>query len=124
MKKSVLVLLGLGVLYAQSTGYPEWFLKENTSTSVPVCVKVNDSLSTARTIALSKAKAELQRGQKVTMESETVLENGRVNDNATTSFKEVIKQNTQGVVSGYSTLDSGIFSIDGVENYCLLYGLR
>lgn len=122
MKKIITFHIFALFLYGENTGYPDWFFQNEIKDTVPVCVKIEASVSTARTIAITKAKAELQRMSEVHLQSEVILEKEKDNKIYNSSYKEVIKQNAEGLISGYEILKSDLFVIDEKQNICILYG--
>jgi hypothetical protein len=122
MKKILFILFSILYLEAEQIGYPKWFFISNNQSKVPVCIRINGSISTARTIAIAKAKVELQRMKKVKLNSEIILEKTSSKNDYNSTFKEVIKEKSEGIIKGENILKSGIFIIDNIKNYCLLYG--
>jgi len=102
---------------------PNWYFTESSS-KVPICLKLNSSISQLRIIAIAKAQSQLLRQIKTQVESELVIIH---NSNSTTGktsseINEKISQKAQGIIQGKKVLKSGIFYFDGVKNYCILYG--
>ena len=121
VKKMTKITLPLIItIFLFADGYPEWFFESNQN-SVPVCIAIKKSISTARTIALAKAKAEVQRIKKVDISSEIVLEKSATRRDYQSSFKEVIKQKASGIMQGQRILRSGIYNTEDGRQYCILY---
>ena len=67
----------LNIIYAND-GYPKWFFDIK---NIPICVKINSSISTARTIAITKAKAELSKRKQVKISSEVIVKKSSSKNN-------------------------------------------
>ena len=106
---------------------PEW-LNNPPLGMVTTCVRIkNGNVITAQKIAKIKAQAEYLAAQNVSIEASSELENTALVNNRDevirSSFKETIKQNTEGNVRHSQTIKKSIqIILDNWPHLCVLFG--
>lgn len=103
--------------------YPDWVLAPPDNSAAACAKVIAGNLPQAKQVALAKVQAEIAFNRKTHVESSVTVNKQLLNNQTSTQITQQTKQNTADEISGYTTKDFKIVSVNDKDNYCILYGL-